>query len=42
MEENIKIDLKLMGWDGVGRIIVTQDTDKRQEFFNEAMNTPIS
>ena len=31
MEENI--DLKEMGWDGMGRINVIQDTDKWQEFF---------
>jgi hypothetical protein len=41
MEENIELDLKEMGWDGVGRINVTQDTDKWHEFFNTVRNIPI-
>jgi hypothetical protein len=41
MEENIELDLKEMGWEGVGRINVTQDTDKWQEFLNTVMNIPI-
>jgi hypothetical protein len=41
MEENIKIDLKEKGWDGLGQNNATQDTDKWQEIFNTVMNITI-
>jgi hypothetical protein len=35
---NIKIDLRKIGWDGMGWIYLTQDTDQWRAFVNTVMN----
>jgi hypothetical protein len=36
--DNIKMDLREIGWDGVDWIDVTQDTDKWRTFVNTVLN----
>ena len=38
MEDNIKMDLKGMKWEGVGWIQLSQDRDKWRAFVNAVMN----
>ena len=37
-EDNIKVDLKEIGWEGVSRIDMTQDVDKLRAVVNTVMN----
>jgi hypothetical protein len=36
--DNIKIDLREIGWDGMDRIDLAQDRDKWRAFMNTVMN----
>jgi len=38
LEDNIRMDLRKIGWGGVGRIYLVQDRDQRRAFMNTVMN----
>jgi hypothetical protein len=38
MEINIKMDLQEVGWEGIARIDLAQDRDRRQDLVNAVMN----
>jgi len=40
-EDNIKIDLRVIGWEGVDWIAVAQDKDRWLAFINNAMNSQV-
>jgi hypothetical protein len=39
--DNIKMDLREIGWDGVDWIDLAQDTDKWITLVNKVMNLPV-
>jgi hypothetical protein len=38
-EDDIKIDLKVVGWEGVGWIPLAEDKDKRRPLVNTVINS---
>jgi hypothetical protein len=41
-EDNIKMDLKDIGWGRMDRTDLTQDRDQRSALVNTVMNLPVS
>jgi hypothetical protein len=39
--DNIKIDLREIGWDGVGLVDLAQDRDQWRALVNTVMNLPV-